>query len=247
MPAPSIIRAFRAVGVGHFVKPPIHMLLSALMILTLSTFAHAEMVSIKWKPSQPVAWVPGNNYIDGHTFNFINDTIEEEGKIKRDGELQAELMVPKGIKVPIPFVLIMHGCSGMNVTLKKWAHEYGRKLVEAGYGVLILDSFTTRGVGPEGICSDFSQLEWARRRADDAYAALDWLIEKRQGRSQASLRTWAQQRCHHFSHYHEQENWRRPKDFVRRGVFNAAFMSLHEERRVLRTCLFVPRRTRHGR
>jgi dienelactone hydrolase len=65
----------------------------------------------------------------------------------------------------------------MNKTLKTWSHEYGGKLVGAGYGVLILDSFKTRGVGPGGICDDPSQLEWARRRADDAYSALDWLIE----------------------------------------------------------------------
>ena len=40
----------------------------------------------------------------------------------------------------------------------------------------LLDSFGSRGLGPDGVCSDPSQLTWARRRADDAYAALDWLI-----------------------------------------------------------------------
>jgi dienelactone hydrolase len=49
--------------------------------------------------------------------------------------------------------------------------------VGAGYGVLILDSSTIRGVTGDGICVDPSQLEWARRRADDAYSALDWLVE----------------------------------------------------------------------
>src|SRR6185312_12948002 len=65
-------------------------------------------------------------------------------------------------------------CSGAREW--KWASDYGEKLVRAGYGILVLDSFTTRGLGPDGICSDPSQLDWARRRADDAYAALDWLI-----------------------------------------------------------------------
>jgi dienelactone hydrolase len=74
---------------------------------------------------------------------------------------------------------MLHGCSGMNKTLKNWAYDYGGRLVGAGYGVLVLDSFTTRGVGSDGICADPSQLEWARRRADDAYAALDYLIDKK--------------------------------------------------------------------
>jgi dienelactone hydrolase len=137
----------------------------------------AEIVSIKWRSSAPVTWVPGNDYIDGYTPNFKNATVEEKGKVQKDGELAAELSVPRGTKGPIPFVVLMHGCSGMNTTLKKWADEYGGQLLAAGYGVLVLDSFTTRGVGGDGICADPSQLEWARRRADDAYSALDWLIE----------------------------------------------------------------------
>jgi dienelactone hydrolase len=86
---------------------------------------------------------------------------------------------PQGGKGPIPFVIMLHGCSPMNQTLRNRAHDYGGRLVRAGYGVLVLDSFVTRGLGPDGICSDPSQLNWARRRADDAYAALDWLIEQK--------------------------------------------------------------------
>jgi Dienelactone hydrolase and related enzymes len=33
-------------------------------------------------------------------------------------------------------------------------------------------------LGKDGICADPSQLDWARRRADDAYSALDYLIDK---------------------------------------------------------------------
>jgi len=148
------------------------------IILSLFAFsAHAEMVSIKWKPSDSITWVPGNNYIDGHSRNFMNGTVEEKRKVKAEGELQAEIIVPKETKGPIPFMILMHGCSGMNKTLRAWAHNYSGKLVGAGYGVLILDSFTTRGLDPDGVCSDPSQLEWARRRADDAYSALNWLVE----------------------------------------------------------------------
>jgi dienelactone hydrolase len=52
-----------------------------------------------------------------------------------------------------------------------------QRLTPLGYGVLILDSFKSRGVSD--ICSDPSQLGWARRRADDAYSALDYLIDNR--------------------------------------------------------------------
>lgn len=107
----------------------------------------------------------------------MNGTVEESGKVKAEGELQAEMIRPRGTKGPIPFVLMLHGCSGAREW--KWASDYGEKLVRAGYGILVLDSFTTRGLGPDGVCSDPSQLNWARRRADDAYAALDWLIEQK--------------------------------------------------------------------
>jgi dienelactone hydrolase len=147
---------------------------SMIAVISISS-AHAEMVKIPWHTStQSSPWIPGNEYIDGWSKNFMNGTIEEKRKIEADGKLQAEMIRPHGTKGPIPFVLMLHGCSGVGEW--NWASDYSGKLVRAGYGILVLDSFTTRGLGPDGICSDPSQLDWARRRADDAYAALDWLI-----------------------------------------------------------------------
>jgi dienelactone hydrolase len=123
--------------------------------------------------------VPGNVYIDGWSNHFMNGTVEEKGKVQAEGELDAEFLRPRGVEGAIPFVLLLHGCSGVGASVKKWAKAWGGKLVGAGYGVLVLDSFTTRGLGRDGICSDPSQLGWARRRADDAYAALDWLIDRK--------------------------------------------------------------------
>jgi dienelactone hydrolase len=152
---------------------------SMIAILSFSS-AHAEMVKVPWHPStQSSPWIPGNEYIDGWSKNFMNGTVEERGKVKADGELQAELMRPHDSKGPIPFVIMLHGCSGVGQTVKNWARDYGGRLVGAGYGVLVLDSFASRGLGPDGICSDPSQLDWARRRADDAYAALDWLMDQK--------------------------------------------------------------------
>jgi dienelactone hydrolase len=149
----------------------------ALIVSIISFAADAEVIKIKWNAgnySQP--WdTGGSGYIDGWTKNFMNGTVEEHGKTTLDGFLDAEIIKPQGAKGPIPFVILMHGCSGMNDLLRTWARGMAGKLVPQGYGVLILDSFKTRGVSD--ICSDPSQLGWARRRADDAYSALDHLIE----------------------------------------------------------------------
>jgi dienelactone hydrolase len=153
--------------------------LSLLIVILLANPSCAETVRIQWHSSAHSApWVPGNDYIDGWTNNFMNGTVEERGRVQLDGELEAEILLPKGAKPPVPFVVMLHGCSGMNRTLRAWAVDYGSRILAAGYGIMVLDSFKTRGVGPDGICNDPSQLEWARRRADDAYSALDYLLQR---------------------------------------------------------------------
>lgn len=152
-----------------------------ILALLLTTPAHAEMVEIKWnggdpiKSSEPWLITDGGGYINGWSKNFMDGTVEERRKVAAEGVLKAEIIKPKGSKGPIPFVILLHGCSGMNQLLWKWARSYADAIVAQGYGTLILDSFTTRNVS--GICTDPSQLNWARRRADDAYSALDYLID----------------------------------------------------------------------
>jgi hypothetical protein len=69
--------------------------LSMIAVLSLSS-AHAEVVKIPWHTSaQSSPWIPGNEYIDGWSKNFMNGTVEEKGKVKTDGELQAEIIRPK--------------------------------------------------------------------------------------------------------------------------------------------------------
>jgi dienelactone hydrolase len=152
-----------------------------ILALLLTTPAQAEMVEIKWnagdpiKSSEPWLVTDGGGYITGWSKNFMDGTVEERRKVAAEGVLNAEIIKPKGSKGPIPFVILLHGCSGMNQLLWKWARSYADAIVAQGYGALILDSFTTRNVS--GICTDPSQLNWARRRADDAYSALDYLID----------------------------------------------------------------------
>lgn len=152
----------------------------ALIASLFSFSANAQMVKIKWKPgnySSP--WDTGaTGYIDGWTKNFMNGTVEERGKTTLDGYLDGKITKPKQTNGPIPFVIALHGCSGVNDTTNTWFQRLAEELVPRGYGVLVLDSFKTRSVS--NICSDPSQLGWARRRADDAYSALDYLIDSGQ-------------------------------------------------------------------
>lgn len=152
-----------------------------IVLLLSSSPAFADMIKIKWsagdvaRSSEPWLTTDGGGYVNGWSKNFMDGTVEERGKVVAEGFLSGEIVKPKGVKGPIPFVILLHGCSGMTQQLWNWAREYASAIVAQGYGALILDSFTTRNVS--GICTDPSQLNWARRRADDAYSALDHLID----------------------------------------------------------------------
>lgn len=155
--------------------------LSFIIGMITSAPALADRVMIPWTAGDSAAeimpWAVVNAAeMNGWTKNFKNDTVEEHRQVAPTGELEAEIITPKATTGPIPFVLLLHGCSGMEPLLRTWAHDMAGRLAEIGYGSLILDSFKTRGVS--NICSDPSQLDWARRRADDAYSALDYLIAK---------------------------------------------------------------------
>ncbi len=61
------------------------------------------MVKIPWHTSaQSLPWIPGNEYIDGRSKNFMDGTVEEKGKVKAEGELSADIMRPQGAKGPDP-------------------------------------------------------------------------------------------------------------------------------------------------
>jgi dienelactone hydrolase len=105
---------------------------------------------------------------------FQNGTPEEAHVVKKYGQLRAEILPPANVTGSPPFVVLLHGCGGLDALTQKWLHHVADMLNTEGIGVLILDSFSTRGV--EKTCG-WPDLHWGRRRADDAYSALDYLVE----------------------------------------------------------------------
>lgn len=84
------------------------------------------------------------------------------------------MIKPKGDAAAVPYVILMHGCSGLTPPVAKWAMEKARIFLDQGYRVLILDSFKTRNV--KEVCGA-PNYHWGWRRAEDTYSALDYLIE----------------------------------------------------------------------
>jgi dienelactone hydrolase len=151
-----------------------------LMLLLLSAAASAEEVKIRWKGdyahNSDKHWSKDNPYDSGFSKNFKNGTPQEFGEVKKDGELNGYIHSPKGAKGPVPFVVVMHGCDGMTTSEKEWTTHVAAELNSQGIGALVLDSYTTRYVDES--CGLPDQ-HWGRRRADDAYSALDYIVEKR--------------------------------------------------------------------
>jgi dienelactone hydrolase len=78
-----------------------------------------------------------------------------------------ELLAPRGAG-PFPAVVVMHGCSGINAKLRRWAE----RLVGWGYAALIVDGFRSRGLS--NICDRVDVLP-PSPRAGDAVAAKAYL------------------------------------------------------------------------
>jgi dienelactone hydrolase len=154
------------------------MLLIPLMLISTAASAETSTVRIPWKGdyahNSSKHWSKDNPFDSGFSKNFKNGAPEEFNEVKKDGELNAEIILPKDAKGPVPFMIVLHGCDGMSTAEKEWMHRIADTLNPEGLGVLILDSYTTRYVDKSCGMPDF---HWGRRRADDAYSALDYLIE----------------------------------------------------------------------
>jgi dienelactone hydrolase len=151
-----------------------------LISVLLSAGASAEQVTIPWngdyQHNSSKHWSKDNPYDSGFSKNFKNGAPEEFGEVQKDGRLNAFIYSPKDAKGPVPFVVVLHGCDGLSTLTKEWTQHVADVLNAQNIGALVLDSFTTRYV--DNSCG-LADLHWGRRRADDAYSALDYLIEKK--------------------------------------------------------------------
>jgi dienelactone hydrolase len=87
------------------------------------------------------------------------------------GIVDAFLTKPDG-PGPFPAIVHLHGCSGLPDDVKRGANSlWSEHLVAWGYAVLVVDSFTTRGIG--NTC-----LGQSAPRVADAYGALAWLARQ---------------------------------------------------------------------
>lgn len=77
------------------------------------------------------------------------------------------IILPRG-KPPFPAVVVLHGCNGVSQNTRIWA----RRLASWGYAVLIIDSFSARGL--RQVCDGGRELP-GPQRATDAFAAAAYL------------------------------------------------------------------------
>jgi dienelactone hydrolase len=160
--------------------------LVAVLAMLISTAALADPTEVKipwngnYAHNSGKHWSKNNPYDSGFSKFFENGTPQEFGEVKKSGELDAVIYSPKNAKDPVPFVIVLHGCDGLSTLTKEWTEHVATLLNAQGYGVLVLDSFTSRYV--DNSCGK-ADLHWGRRRADDAYSALDYLIEKKLAKS----------------------------------------------------------------
>lgn len=95
----------------------------------------------------------------------------------RAATVTAHLFRPEGAQ-PTPAVLMLHGCGGIynrSGRLTARERDWISRFLAKGYAVLLLDSFTARGVSQVCTLSAKDRPVWPRQRARDAAAAMRWL------------------------------------------------------------------------
>lgn len=95
-----------------------------------------------------------------------------------DLELVGWLARPAG-PGPFPVVIGLHGCAGLySHSGKIVAREsnWSKQLINVGYAVLLVDSFSPRGI--KSVCNSRDQLLKPAGRVRDTFAAIDWLSKQ---------------------------------------------------------------------
>lgn len=104
----------------------------------------------------------------------------EKGSDKQTVKIDGYLYKPDGLS-KWPAIVMLHGCAGVvnkNGTIKRREREAAQQLVKKGYGVLVVDSHTTRGEA--SLCSTKLSERPVRGRQFrlDSFGALDYLSQR---------------------------------------------------------------------
>jgi hypothetical protein len=102
--------------------------IAALMLISTAASAEHITTKIPWKGDYPhnssKTWSTDNSYDSGFSKNFLNGAPEEGGKVQKEGELDAEIILPEKTTGPIPFVLVLHGgYAPLNLYLGRSCHK----------------------------------------------------------------------------------------------------------------------------
>lgn len=93
--------------------------------------------------------------------------------------LRPPLLPPPNLATPTPVVVMLHGCGGMFATSGRVGRrdiDWALRFRDAGYVVILVDSFGSRGLGAQ--CTVTDRAVRSRDRAGDVKGALDWLGEQ---------------------------------------------------------------------
>jgi dienelactone hydrolase len=108
-------------------------------------------------------------------------------------ELKAEIFRPAGAG-PFPAVVALHGCDGLRARdgeVSPRHEDWGERLAQQGFLVLMPDSFGSRGLGPQCRTRE-REVRPSRERVADALAAKAYLQTRRDVKASAvSLLGWS--------------------------------------------------------
>ena len=123
-------------------------------------------------PRHYIGWLATALFLAGCAANGSSVAIPPvtvEGARAAPAPLAATLQLPTGAG-PHSVVIVLHGCGGLGANQRAWAE----RLQEWGYGSLVLNSFSARGVMT--VCSPANQPLVTRfDRSADVIAAARWL------------------------------------------------------------------------
>src|SRR3954452_21151945 len=100
----------QSISICKHLRSKMRILITAFIVLFFNP-ASAEEVRIPWKGDYPhnsnKHWSKDNPYDSGFSRNFKNGAPEEFGEVKKDGELKAEILLPKDTKGPVSFMIVL--------------------------------------------------------------------------------------------------------------------------------------------